>query len=385
MGSRSRRSGGTGALTIGVDARAAAEVPAGRGRLVRELLRAIAASDSPHRFVLYARTPWDEVPDDRRFRWSLTASPDPLWHARAAWRADRECDVFFATNSYLPPLLLRIPSVLFIHDLIALLPGTHPRLASALIEISTLAPAARRAARLVCNSEATRRDLEGLLPDVARRVSVALLAADPRFAAPMDPARGDSVRRRYGLDRPYVLSVGTLEPRKNLPRLVRAFARLPREGRDRHLLALVGPMGWEVEEIRGAARVHSAHVRVLGHVPEDDLAALYGGCAVFAYPSLYEGFGLPVLEAMSAGAPVMTSGVSSLPEVGGDAAVYVDPRDVGEMAGALEALLSSPGERARLSDLARARAKEFTWAGTARRVLAAIEGAAAAGSPLSAS
>ena len=165
-----------------------------------------------------------------------------------------------------------------------------------------------------------------------------------------------------------MLAAGTLEPRKNLLRLIRAHAALPPELGRAHPLLIVGPRGWEEEEIMGAA-AGGENVRLAGFVPDADLAGLYAGCSVFCYPSLYEGFGLPVLEAMAAGAAVLTSNVSSLPEVGGDAVAYVDPRDETAIARALEVLLQSPDERARLAERARRRAAEFSWERVAEAIL----------------
>jgi glycosyltransferase involved in cell wall biosynthesis len=136
-------------------------------------------------------------------------------------------------------------------------------------------------------------------------------------------------------------------------------------------LVLVGPTGWEFEEILERATGRE-NVRVLGHVSDDDLVGLYNACAVFCYPSLYEGFGLPLLEAMSAGAACITSSVSSLPEVGGDAVAYVDPTSVEEIRSTLERLLGDPEERRRLGERARLRAAEFSWDRTAAGTLEAL-------------
>jgi glycosyltransferase involved in cell wall biosynthesis len=177
------------------------------------------------------------------------------------------------------------------------------------------------------------------------------------------------------MPRPYVLAAGTLEPRKNLERLLDAWAQLAPALRDAHELVLVGPAGWEADSILGRAR--GAGVRITGYVPDEELAALYGGCELFCYPSLYEGFGLPVLEAMRAGAPVITSNVSSLPEVAGDAAVMVDPLSVDAIGSAIARLLVDPDERARLRNAGRARAAAFSWERTAselRDVLRRIGG-----------
>jgi glycosyltransferase involved in cell wall biosynthesis len=176
------------------------------------------------------------------------------------------------------------------------------------------------------------------------------------------------LRARHGLraDR-YVLSVGTLEPRKNHARLVRAFDALAATRPDLRLV-LAGARGWKSGAVDSAIAAAGARARihVLGGVSADDLAALYSGATAFAYPSLYEGFGLPVLEAMAAGAPVLTSTVSSLPEVAGDAALLVDPDDSDAMAGAMHELLFDEALRTRLAGMGLARAASFTWERTAR-------------------
>ena len=174
----------------------------------------------------------------------------------------------------------------------------------------------------------------------------------------------------------FVLAVGTLEPRKNLPRLVEAYRRLPQELQAQHPLVVVGALGWETGETRRALDSLGDRALQLGYVSDEALAELYRRCALFCYPSLGEGFGLPVLEAMAAGAAVVTSGISSLPEVGGDAAEYVDPRDALDIARTIERLLRHPERREELGALARARAAEFEWSETARTVLEVLERAA---------
>jgi alpha-1,3-rhamnosyl/mannosyltransferase len=360
------------ALTVGIDARAAQEERGGRGTLVRELLRAVAASDTPHRFRLLAREPWDDAPRDPRFTWALTALPDPAWNLAAAVRASASCDVLLSTNSYLTAWATTIPTVVVVCDMVAFHPELLPQRRAALIERATLPLAVRRARTLAAISQATADDLIALQPAAASKTVVTELAADARFATGGAPDA--EVLARHGLTgRSYVLGVGTLEPRKNLPRLIEAFAALPDALRAEHELVLVGALGWDTDETLQAVERHRGLVRTLGHVPADDLPALYRGAAIFAYPSLYEGFGLPVLEAMTAGAPVLTSGVSSLPEVGGDAAVYVDPRDVRSIRDGLAGLLEDPPRRAELSAAAVARATRFSWARYAAQTLAACE------------
>jgi len=353
---------------IGIDARAAAEVLAGKGRYVRELLRALARRDDSHTYELYARRRWDE-PLDERFSWRLFELPEAVWHPRAAVAANRSCDVFLASASYVTPLFLRIPTSVVVHDLIAFQPGAKANRRAARIERSTLGRALRRAELVVCDSHATRRDLVELFPRAEPKAAVVQLAASEIFTKPLEPELIEQVRREYRLDQSFVLCAGTLEPRKNLVRVLDAFARLPDRLRADNLLVVVGPDGWEYEEILARAAALGERVRVLGHVPDTALAALYHLCLMFCYPSLYEGFGLPLLEAMTSGAACVTSNVSSLPEVGGDAVRYVDPLSVDEIGAALQELLVSEEERRRLGQDARERAALFSWDRAAAELL----------------
>jgi len=353
----------TGPVVLGIDARAAAEVPAGRGRYVRELLRGLSSLPGDDRYLLYCRTPAELGLDDR-FRWVPLGAPDPVWHGLAALRASRDCDVFLSTNSYLTAWFTRIPTAVTVHDLVAFVHRETALGSAQRIERATIGLAVRRAARFLCVSAATRDDLVTRFPRVNGRDVVIPLAADARLA---------QAGRQASSGRPFVLAVGTLEPRKNLERLMEAWISLSSDERAGHELLLVGPTGWEAESILERAG-SSPDVRTLGHVSDDELAALYAGCSVFAYPSLYEGFGLPVLEAMSAGAAVLTSSVSSLPEVAGDAALLVDPRDVPAIAHGLRSLIQDTDLRNRLGTAGRARAAEFSWESTARRTRSELVG-----------
>jgi glycosyltransferase involved in cell wall biosynthesis len=359
------------ARTIGIDARAAVEVPAGRGRVVRELLCALAARpDDGRRYVLYAREPWESALDER-FQWRLIDARDPFWHVRAARAASAECDVFLSTNSYLTARFLRIPSVPIVHDLTTFEPGLQPNRRSRWIERATLGSAVRRSAALLAVSQATAEALVNRFPGAASRTVVGhlgvALALSPTLAA-------DELAR---LPEPgFVLAVGTLEPRKNLPRLVAAYARLDPDLQAAHPLVVVGALGWDTGGTLQALRSLGARCIRLGYVSDAALAECYRRCAVFCYPSLGEGFGLPVLEAMAAGAAVLTSDVSSLPEVGGEAVAYADPLRVSDIAAQLRALLGDGARRAELSSRARERAGEFSWARFAQVTLDTLEHAA---------
>jgi glycosyltransferase involved in cell wall biosynthesis len=342
---------------IGVDARAASEVPAGRGRYVREIVRAMQALDADLR--LYARTAWP-LPGSR---WRLFGTRDPFWGAHAAFAAGRECDVLLASNSYLMTVG-GVPTVPVVFDMFGS-ERAHGLPASALAERLTLPIAVRRAAGFICISEATRRALEERFPATRGRAVTIPLGAAAEF---YDASPGDTAET-YGLEPGYVLAVGTLEPRKNLPRLVEAFVSLPESVRGGRRLVLAGGRGWSIAELDAIVRRHRDHVRLLGFVPDGELPGLLAGAAVFAYPSLAEGYGLPVAEAMAAGAPVLTSDRSSLPEVAGDAAVLVDPTDVDAISAGLERLLEDEALRRDLAERGRRRAASLTWEHAARRTL----------------
>jgi alpha-1,3-rhamnosyl/mannosyltransferase len=349
----------TSPFRVGVDARAAAEVPAGRGRYVRELVRGLVALGDEVEVVLYGRRGWPV----EGARWQLLSTRDPLWGAHAGVVAARRCDAVLAANSFLMAAAAGPRSVAMVHDLF----GFDRRFGSppgSVGERLTLPMAAARAGGFVCNSNATRDDLIERFPRLAGRTAVVPLGVDPSFAT---AAAGD-VPARHGLDGAYVLAVGTREPRKNLARLLRAFVGLPSELRERYTLAVAGKVGWGDEETDRLASTHP-DIALLGYVDDDDLPALYAGATTFAFPSLAEGFGLPVIEAMAAGTPVLTSNRSSLVEVAGHAARLVDPYEVESIRAGLAELLSDTALREGLARRGPERAAEFTWTRTARETL----------------
>jgi glycosyltransferase involved in cell wall biosynthesis len=359
-------------MNIGIDARAAAEVPAGRGRLVRELLRALAArEDDGHRFILYARQAWQGEELDERFRWRLIGARDPWWHVLSARAANHECDVFLSSNSYLTTWLLRIPAVPIVYDLAAFEPSMRPNRRSTLIERATLGVAVRRSAAVLAISQATAEHLAKRFPAAWGKTVVAPLGVASTLEDGLTPAEAARLPAPG-----FVLAVGTLEPRKNLPRLVAAYDSLDDAEQARHRLVVVGANGWQTGETLSALRSLGERCVTLGYVSDAALAELYRRCAVFCYPSLGEGFGLPVLEAMAAGAAVVTSQISSMPEVGGNAVEYVDPFSVTSIAAGLRAVLDDESHHAELATRARARAGEFSWERFAAIALETLDTAA---------
>lgn len=233
---------------------------------------------------------------------------------------------------------------------------------------------------VVCNSEATRLDFLERKPGCRDRVAVLPLAADrKRFFVEDDAEVLTQTLAKYGLAKPFVLSVSTIEPRKNLCGLIEAFALLQDDARNRDLvLVLTGPEGWRNENLRATlARYEHLSSRIVftGFVTDRELRALYGAADCVALPSFHEGFGLPALEAMQCGAPVVTSRTSSLPEVVGDAALLVDPEDHPALAEAMRSLLWDPDLRTELRSKALARSQQFSWEHTAAKMIAIYKNA----------
>jgi len=263
-------------------------------------------------------------------------------------------DVFHATNLVRhPPRRPRLTTTL--HDMTSwLMPEFHPR-ANRRADAAH-ADLLRRADGIIAVSASTRDDAVRILGIPAERIAVIHSGVAEAFFR-SDPKSVEAVRARYKLARPYVLFVGTIEPRKNVDGMLDAWESLPSTVRDEFELVIAGPIGWASPKT--AARVRG--MRYLGYVAEADLAPLTAGATVFAYPSLYEGFGFPVAQAMASGVPVITSNVSSLPEITQDAALLADPRSQAELREGLLRLLTSPGLRAELAIRGRARAGNFRW------------------------
>lgn len=297
---------------------------------------------------------------------------------RVEWFA--RFDVFFAPNFVPPPTRTR-RLVVTVHDLaFRLHPETAPQ--STRWWLARIDRTLHQASRVIAVSEATKRDLLELYGMNAERITVIPHGVDEQVFRPPPPGEIERVRRRFGITGPYLLSLGGIEPRKNLPNLVRAFARLP--GPDRLVLVLAGgsvewnPEGRDAleEALNDVPQDIAERVVLLGYVEEQDKVALLGGADALVYPSLYEGFGLPVLEAMACGTPVVTSDLSALPEVAGDAALLVDPSDPSAIASAVERVRDDPDLRRELRRKGMSRAAGYTWQETARRTAAVLHEAA---------
>ncbi len=364
-------------MHIAIDAHSVGTGLAGNETYAANLVEALAEVDGENRYTVYVTRAEAEA----RFggRWPnvsvrRTLPHTPLVRIPVTLSAElRRRPVDLLHVQYTAPPLAPCPVVATVHDLsFEHLPETFKRRSRVQLR-HTVRATVRRAAHVIAPSEHTRRDLletYGLDP---ARVTAIPLAVSPHFRPVGDASELERVRRLYGIAGEYVLAVGSIQPRKNLARLVRAYSALRRARGRSNLpqLVLVGKKAWLYGETLRAIEDEGlgGAVVLTGYVPEADLPALYTGALCFAYPSYFEGFGLPPLEAMSCGAPVLTGNRTSLPEVVGDAGLTVDPFDTDALAGALARLIDDAALRADLSARGLRRARGFDWRDTARMTL----------------
>lgn len=283
-------------------------------------------------------------------------------------------DIFHSPDLVFPALK-RTKSILTIHDLAFILfPECYTLLNRQYLK-SMVPLSARRASKIIADSQSAKQNIIELLSIPEGKIKVIPCGIDEQFQVIADKAYIESIKRKYGLKKDYILYVGTLEPRKNIGALLQAFHQLKQKKGFDFQLVIAGGKGWLYEKLFKRVRELKLTDDVLftGYVPEEDLPALYNGAALFVYPSLYEGFGLPVLEAMACGTPVVTSNSSSLPEVVGDAALLVDPKDAEGLAQAIEKVLSGSALQQELVQKGLRRAEMFSWEKTARETLKVYE------------
>jgi glycosyltransferase involved in cell wall biosynthesis len=364
-------------MRIGVDAGSLAHPGTGIARYLAQVLaHARTETGARHEWRLYGRGP-APLPVDGTMRWHGDALPAAAGAVLALatvlpLRAARDrLDLFWGPAHRLPLVLPhRTARVVTIHDLCwRHAPGTM-RLATRTLDRLLMPRALAAADRVIAVSNATRNDLLDAFPALRERVVV---VAEAGGGLPPPGSLGLLAAR--GLSRPFVLCVGTIEPRKNLERLMLGFARLPASLRESHDLVLAGGLGWRTEAPAAlAARAGIAdRVRHLGRVDDALLATLYRHAACVAMPSLYEGFGLPILEALEQGTPVLVGDNSSMPELAGPAGLAVDAQDIDAIARGLSALLGDAELRARLARAAPAQAARYSWQRAARETLEVFE------------
>jgi len=369
---------------IGIDAsRALTEQKTGTEHYSASLLEALSrlAEAQRHSFVLYVNSASEaeargklgfELPPSWRMR--AIAFPRLWTHARLSVEMITGRPEMLFVPSHVVPLVHPRRTVVTIHDLGYLYyPQAHTRGSRFYLHISTMF-SVRAARRVIAISEATKRDLINKYKVPCRKIKVIHHGRDPLFQPVTDQAKIRDVAARYGVSQPYCIHVGTLQPRKNLGLLIEAWDALRQTMESPPQLLLAGRRGWLYSSLLESIRAKGLGdlIKLADYVEREDLPALYSGAVTLTFPSLYEGFGLPPLEAMSCGTPVLASNASSLPEVVGDAGILLDPHDPAAWADALRRVITDPQLRAEMSRKGLERATQFTWEKCARETLAVL-------------
>ncbi len=364
-------------MRIGIDARLVFYHQAGIGQYIIRLTQALAQIDKINQYHLFmSRKDKTRIIEQPNFRRQRLWTPSHHRFERQAISLELlpfNLDVLHSPD-FIPPASSRAPSVITVHDLAFLL---YPRFLTrnSARYYGQVDVAARSVEHIIAVSESTKKDTVRLLGVPPEKISVIYEAANPLFRPIEDPAVLNHVHERYGLPRTYILFVSTIEPRKNIPTLLRAFRRLLDNYRTDAVLVIAGNRGWLVEEVDSVIDQLKLgnSVRCLGGIPNEELLHLYNAARVFVLPSFYEGFGLPPLEAMACGTPVIVSNVSSLPEVVGDAGWLVNPEDVEGLTVAMHRVLTDDDlhQQMRLKGLKRA--SIFSWNRAAVETLGVYE------------
>jgi len=385
-------------MRIGVDALLLGRADSGVEIYIRSLLRALHRFDDSNEYVVYLSS--DAEPLDFVLGGDFAKSRDgfisadgrfvlrtlPLPCGRRVRRIlfqqmvlprliEREgVDIFFSP-CYVMPLQSRVPVVVTMHDMIAL---KHPRLCKPTNAVHyrlTVPLTARRCKVIVASSEATKRDIISTLGVKPEKVRVVYPAVDEQFKPVKSSRQLEKVRRGYALPDRYILFVGNIEPKKNLVVLIRAFGRLKKKHTIPHKLVIVGKRGWKCADVFEAAREEAVRGEVVftGYVPREHLPAIYSMADVFVFPSIVEGFGMPPLEAMACGVPVVTSRAQALHEAVGDAAIRVPHSDIVQLSIAMQKILFNSFLRNSLIERGLRRARSFTWKKTARAMMEIFE------------
>lgn len=354
-------------MKIAIDIRAACHRKAGKGYYTLYIIKELLKIDKKNTYILYSDKPSEDFPNIKQIRgFSI------FWHLNLLWHLIKDKpDVFFAPTSYIVPALApkRLNTVITVHDLVAFLfSDTHNRKATA-IERLTLASALKKAKYAICVSQNTIKDLHEKFDHAASRTRLVYCAAGDEFKI-LISRELENVKSKYKLPEKFILGVGTIEPRKNFVSLIKAFASVKDDFKDLHLV-IIGTKGWGSEEtyyMIEECRIKN-RTTFLGYVEYQDLVKIYNLAKIFIFPSIYEGFGMPPLEAMKSGCPVICSNTSSLPEVVGEAAYMIDPHDEEQIINGIRAILGNQDLAEALKKKGLEQAEKFSWRKSAEQLL----------------
>ncbi len=365
-------------MKIAIDIREAGAEKTGKGWYTYNLVLELLKLDSKNEYTLYSdseKNPFKEFKNAREkhirgkgFKWHLNVLKD--------LKADKP-DLFFAPTSYIIPSMAPkwLKVIITVHDLVAFLFPRHHNAKAVVIERLTLRRAVKKASQIFVVSENTKKDLLKRFKYPAARVHLVPCAPSDFYKEPVKQEELAKFRQKYKLPDQFILAVGTLEPRKNFGTLIKSFVLIKSKLPDSKLV-IVGKKGWKYEHIEQRLKEFKLQNDVIfpGYLEAEDLKKMYACATVFVFPSLYEGFGIPPLEAMACGCPVVSSNVASLPEVIGDAGILIDPKNARKIADSVVSLIENDQIRNMLIERGLRRAEKFTWKASAKAALEVFEG-----------
>lgn len=359
-------------MKIAIDIRSSSGEKLGKGWFTFHIVQNLLKLDRENEYILYTK---ELVPGFEYFKNAQQKAIDSksiFWHRKVAKDiVKQECDIFFAPSSYIIPALLpkSVKTVIVVHDLVAFLFSQNHNKKAVFVEKLFFRRALKKAAFVAAISQNTKRDILNLFEYDQKKIDIVYCSASDDFK-PLNKGFLEPFAKKTKLPKDFFLAVGTLEPRKNYVTLIEAFAQLHQKYPQYHLI-IVGGKGWQYEKIFQSIRDHylTKFVHNLGYVSSNSLVKLYNLAKAFVFPSYYEGFGIPPLEAMKSGCPVIASYSSSIPEVVGDAGLLINPESSVEIAAAMIKLIKNPDLCENLRSEGFLQSKKFSWAVSAKKLL----------------
>lgn len=359
-------------MNIAIDAREYRENSAGKGRYVKEVIKALAKLDYENNYILL--TDSSDSPDvGNNFKWVNVPQSIKMYFSIDKILKQNNVDLLFSPTSFLAPLFTGVKSIIVVHDLAVFLePRAKPSPKTRIIEKIGLPLALEKSQKIISVSQTTKNDLVRHFKISENKIFV---VPNAPFNTKVKPINCPETLRKYQLNNGYLLFVGTLEPRKNIFNLISAYANLPIPLKEEYPLVLAGKRGWNINKLDFLIdRLNlNKYIIELGFIPDEELDCLYSGATIFIYPSWYEGFGLPVLEAMQRGTPVITSTAPALVEISQKSALHIEPSDVGGLTDAIQKLLENKNSRTKLSIAGLEQVKKYSWENTARSIIDIME------------
>lgn len=363
-------------MKIAIDIRILAEKRAGKASQLINTLKGLVKNSASHSYVLYTQKAPKDVMLDERFQIKAKNIPMPLWHVWCWFDFTyiEKVDVFYASLSYIIPAFSK-KCVVLVHDMVSFLGISQHNKKAQFIEKLTLKRALKNALGIIAVSENTAKDIIKIFNIQSETISVVHEGIDEYFYDDLPKVEKSSILKKYSIDSGYIFFLSTLEPRKNILGILASYEKLTETHPNAPHLVMAGGRGWNYEQFDEAYQRSPVKdsVKLLGHVSSEDLPGLYQNASLYFFPVKYEGFGLTVLEAMASNVPVITSRVSSLPEIGGDAVEYVNPESVDDMTQALVSFFEGGYDVDMMKGAAYDRASTFSIVKMANETLSVIE------------